>query len=172
MTQPDHVPLQPPDRVRPSDVLSTPLPWAQDRPADLLELRQPQGASFGSTGPNLGYGLKLAKRFEEELVLADGEDVHDAVAGCFVCGGKRAAGLGRAPVIHDMRWAYSLWGYLGTPAPGLVQRRVPLFRGASHDYADQRRIVDAVAPGAFSLSPAAVAERAAGGEWSSLFAAG
>lgn len=169
MTQPDYVPLSAPDRVRPSDVLSQPEPWTADRPADLVELRQPEGARFGATGPDLGYGLKLAKRFEHDLVLAEGESAHDAVAGAFACGAKRAAGFGRAPVIYDMEWAYGLWGFLGGAAEELVAWRVPLFRGASHDYVDQRTIVDAVAGPTFRLTPAQVREQVGGAGWASLF---
>ncbi|MCU4184312.1 hypothetical protein K6U06_08055 [Acidiferrimicrobium sp. IK] len=169
MTQPDYVPLQSPDRVRPSDSLSTPERWTQDRPADLAELRQPEGARFGATGPDLGYGLKLAKRFEDRLALQPGEDAHDAVAAAFASGAKRAAGFGRAPVIYDFEWAYSLWGYLGEPTADLVAWRVPLIRGSSHGYWHQRGVVDTVAAGTFRLTPAQVREQAAGPDWAQLF---
>ena len=169
VTQPDFVPVLPPDRVRPSDSLATPERWTQDRPADLAELRQPEGARFGATGPDLGYGLKLAKRFEDRLVLQPGESAHDAVAGAFACGAKRSAGFGRAPVIYDMEWAYGLWGYLGDAAPELVEWRVPLLRGASHGYWHQRQVVDSIRADTFRLTPAQVRQAVTGPGWEQLF---
>jgi hypothetical protein len=169
VTQPDYVPLQSPDRVRPSDTLSTPIRWTQDRPADLAELRQPEGARFGATGPDLGYGLKLAKRFEDRLSLQPGEDPHDAVAAAFASGAKRSAGYGRAPVIYDFEWAYTLWGYLGEPVAELTEWRVPLLRGAGHGYWHQRGVVDSIADPTFRLTPAQVREQVAGAGWSELF---
>ncbi len=168
MTQPDYVPLSGPDRVRPSDRLSLPAAWRADRPADLTRQAVPVGHGFGQPGPDLGYGLKLAKRFVDRLVLTPGEAPDDVVAGCFACGAKRAAALRRAPVIYDMEWGYTLWGYLVEAPERLVDLRVPLFRGAAHHYADQRAIVDAIAPDALKLTPAAVAERVRGG-WENLF---
>jgi len=159
VTQPDYVPLQPSDRVRPSGRLSVPGPWRQDRPADLVGRANPTGARLGRTGPDLGYGLKLAKRFEDRLVLADGESTGDAVAGCFASGSRRAASFGRAPVVHDMAWAYTLWGYLGGAPEELVAWRSRLFRGASHHYWDQRGIVDAVRAETLWLTPAEVGDR-------------
>jgi hypothetical protein len=159
VTQPDHVPLKAQDRIRPSDRLGLPGTWVQDRPAELTGLTPPVGEQFGVTGPDLGFGLKLAKRFLDRLVLTEGEDPHDALAGCFACGTRRAASFGRAPVIYDMEWAYTLWGYLAQAPAELVALRVPLFRGAGHDYVDQRRIVDTVDESALRLTPAQVRER-------------
>ncbi len=159
MTQPVFVPIQATDRVRPSERLEVPTAWWQDRPADLVELTAPTGPRFGVTGPDSGYGLKLAKRFVDRLQLAAGESSHDAVSGCFACGSRRAATFGRAPVSTDMEWAYALWGYLGGAPDDLVQHRVALFRGASHDTWHQRQIVDAVREPALRLTPAHVRER-------------
>ena len=60
MAQPEYVPLVSTDRVRPSSRLSTPRHWSHDRPAEIASLRQPVGARLGSTGSDLGFGLKLA----------------------------------------------------------------------------------------------------------------
>jgi hypothetical protein len=168
VTQPDYVPLVGPDRIRPSERLTLPGSWTQDRPAELADLTPPKGAQFGVAGPDLGYGLKLAKRFVHDLVLTEGENEHDVVAGCFTCGTRRAAVFGRAPVIFDMEWAYALWGYLAPASAELVEMRVPLFRGAGHEYADQRRVVDAVAEPTLRLTPAQVKERV-GANWRSFF---
>ncbi len=161
MTQPDYVPIVSTDRVRPSDRLPAPLAWAADRPADLARQEQPTGPSFGSTGPDMGYGLKLAHRVAERLTLPGDESLEDVVAGCFACGAKRSTVLGRAPVIYDMEWAYTLWGYLGGAPEDLVATRRPMFRGVGHDYTHQRAVVDAVHPDAFRLTAAQVRERLA-----------
>ncbi len=161
MTQPDHVPLQASDRVRPSALLPPPKGWYLDRPAEQVDLEPPAGPRFGSTGPDLGYGLKLARRIEHRVEVGAGEHMEDVVAGCFGCGSRRAAHFGRAPVIYDMEWAYRLWGYLGGAPDDLIAWRQPLFRGASEHYWDQRQIADAVRLETLNLSPAEVGERLA-----------
>ena len=169
MTQPDYVPLQAPDRVRASDRLSTPRAWRAERPGDLTEMKPPSGTGFGSSGPDQGYGLKLARRFHDRLVLGAGEDVHDVELGCFACATKRSASFGRAPVIYAFEWAYTLWGYLGGAADALVGWRTPLFKGVGHSYIEQRRVVDLVADPTYAMTPAAVAAAVAGDGWRTLF---
>lgn len=158
MTQPDHVPLQATDRVRPSTLLPAPAAWYSDRPAEQQTLEPPTGPRFGSTGPDLGYGLMLAHRLEGKVQLAPSEHLEDVVAGCFACGCRRAATVGRAPVIYDMEWAYGLWGYLDQAPADLVEWRTKLFRGAGEHYWDQREIVDAVKPASLKLTPAQARE--------------
>jgi hypothetical protein len=170
VTQPDYVPAEAADRVRPTDRLSIPGPWRPDRPADGINTAPTHNGRFGNTGPDLGYGLKLAKRFADRLELAPGESVDDAIAGGFACGTRRSAAFGRAPVIYDMEWAYTLWGYLGGAPVELIEGRVPLFRGASHHYWDQRRIVDSVVASTLRLTPAEV--RAELVQWRSLLSLG
>jgi hypothetical protein len=165
MTQPDYVPIAGGDRVRPVDRLPAPQPWLGTRPAELAE-ELPVGRHFGSAGPDLGYGLKLAKRYAARLVIGAGEHTDDAIAGCFACGAKRASGFGRAPVTYDMEWAYLLWGYLGGAPEDLVAMRTPLFKGAAHHYWDQRQIVERVRPETFALTPAQVREHLA--SWQTL----
>jgi hypothetical protein len=140
--------------------------WLANRPGDLADLEAPTGPGIGYAGSDLGYGLKLAHRFESQLQLEVGESVHDAIAGCFACGCRRAATFQRAPVIHDMEWAFTLWGFLGDPPAELVAARVRLFRGASHDYWIEGGIVDAVAEGTLRLTPAQVRDQLA--SWPSL----
>lgn len=166
MTQPEHVPMQAPDRVRPSALLPPPRQWYLDRPGDQKDPRPPSGPRFGAAGPDLGYGLKLARRFEDRIELTAGEHAEDVIAGGFACGCRRASSMGRAPVIHDMDWAFTLWGYLGDAPDDLVAWRKPLFRGAAEHYWDQREIVDAVKSEALRLTPAQVRERL--GSWKEL----
>jgi hypothetical protein len=159
MAQPDYVPIRRADRVRPTEAMPVPRPWRPQRPADLAGPEMPKGRHFGKTGPDLGYGLKLAHRFEERLVLTEGEHREDAVAGCFAVGSRRAATLGRAPVIYDMEFAYTVWGFLGGAPGDLVSFRKPLFQGGARDYWAQREIADRVREDALYLSPAEVDDR-------------
>ena len=65
-----------------------------------------------------------------------------------------------------MELAYTLWGFLpGAPA-GLVAFRLPLFKGASHHYWDQREIVDRVPESTLRLTPAQVTQQLE--DWHSL----
>jgi hypothetical protein len=171
VSQPAHVPVQASDRVRPSALLPPPPQWFLSRPADELDLEQPKGPRFGSPGPDLGYGLKLARRLQPKLVLTEGEHEEDVVAGCFACGARRASHFGRAPVIYDMQWAYIIWGYLGVQAgdvpKDLIAWRKPMFRGAAEHYWDQREIVDAVRVETLNMTPAQALEKL--GSWRELF---
>jgi hypothetical protein len=166
MTQPDYVPVSAADRVRPVERLPVARAWKADRPSDEANARVPTGPRFGRTGPDLGYGLKLARRFDDRLELAEGESAHDAVAGCFAVGSRRAALFGRAPVIYDLEFAFTLWGCLGGAPAELVAYRVPLFRGAGHDYWIQRDIADRTRDETLRLTPALVRARLT--DWRSL----
>ena len=75
---------------------------------------------MGRQGPDQGYALLLARRFADRLELAPDEHAEDAVAGCMVVAMARASLFGRAPVIHDLDLAFTLWGYLGGAPPELV----------------------------------------------------
>jgi hypothetical protein len=148
MAAPDYVPVLPQDRPRRPEQLPPARRWRATRPGDFVHTRagQPRGPRLGTPGPDLGYAAHLARQFEGHLHLQPGEDPADVEAGCVALAMKRAALFGRAPVIHDLRRAYELWGFLDpTPPPELVERRRALFRGAAHDYWVQRAVVDAVA---------------------------
>lgn len=168
MAQPDYVPLVPTDRVRPSSRLSTPGHWSQDRPAELTSLRQPYGPRLGATGPDLGFGLKLAKLVAERAVMAEGEDRHDVIAGCFASGARRSSHYHRAPVVYDMDWAFTVWGFMPGGPPDLVQARQGWFAGVSHDYSRLRALVDRLPTEALTWSPAELSGRLA--QWKSWLA--
>lgn len=142
--------------------------WEQSRPAEIVTLRHPLGPRLGSTGPDLGFGLKLAKQVGSRAVLTDGEHLDDVVAGCFACGARRASTFHRAPVVYDMEWAFTLWGFMPGAPEALIGFRVPLFAGAAHDYNRQRVIADTVPQAALWLAPAQVAAQL--GDWQSLLA--
>jgi hypothetical protein len=167
MAAPDYVPVARPDRPRQALVTPGHDGWRPTRPGDLAT-GQPSGPNLGNQGPDQGYGLILAERFADRLLLTPGDDEHDVVAGCLGVGLARASLYGRAPVIHDFEFAYGVWGYLDDPPADLVAFRTPLFAGASHHYWDQRAIVDQVPESTLRLTPAAVRSRL--GEWRSLLA--
>jgi len=159
VTQPSFVPVVEADQVRRASQLTVPSIWTTSRPSELRGTRAPAGAFLGSPGPDQGFALKLARRFEDRLVLAPGEHAHDAISGCTAVAMRRAASYGRAPVIHDLTLAFTLWGFLvGAPAD-LVEAREPLFRSASHHYQAQRTIADCVPGSTLRLTPRQVAER-------------
>lgn len=153
MAQPEYVPLDAASRVRPAERLPAPAGWRADRPAEVPPAGRPTGRRFGSPGPDQGYALTLAEGFADRLLLMPGEQVADAVAGCLGVALKRASLFGRAPVVHDLDLAFTVWGFLGDPPDDLVAHRVPLFRGAAHDYWAQRGIVDRVAESTLRSTP-------------------
>jgi len=158
---PEYVPV---DSVEPVRSYESPpwLPdqWVPDRPAE-LPIGQPDGPRLGSPGPDQGYVLTLVKRFEGQLTLTDGEHERDALFGASLVALKRASIFGRAPVIHDVRIALTIWGFLGDAPAELVELRKPLFEEVAHPhhYVEQRRIVDLVPDEVLRLSPEEVAER-------------
>jgi hypothetical protein len=163
---PEYVPVSLNELPRLKEPIPAPGHWKADRPADLPAGTQPHGAKFGSQGPDQGYALTLARRFEERLQLADGEHTEDVVAGCLGVATKRSSLFGRAPVIYDLELAFTLWGFLDTPPQYLVEFRKPLFEGARHHYWDQRHISDLVPDETVRLTPQQVRERLP--DWRSL----
>jgi hypothetical protein len=170
MAAPDYVPRPKAQKAR---VYESPPwsgdSWLADRPAD-LPAGQPLGPRMGYPGPDQGYILKLARNFEGTLVLAEGEHEADAIAGCTAVGLKRASLFGRAPVIHDLTVAFTIWGFLSEAAPELVKLRKPLFEecAALHHYSELRRVVDLVPVAVLRLTPAEVQQQAAA-DWRSFF---
>lgn len=164
MAAPEHVPTKPAQPVRAyTSPPRRPETWRARRPADFAEEgRQPEGELLGHQGPDQGYGLKLGRLLEPELHLTEGEHARDAVAGIVAVGLKRASLLGRAPVMHDLRVAATLFGFLDATAdPELVQLRRELFEEVSHfhHYMELRRIVDMVPPEVLRQTPAQVSQR-------------
>ena len=172
MAAPEYVPV---DRTR---VLRTyespprrPDPWRADRPGELVDAGQPHGPSLGSPGPDQGYMLRLARQFEGKLVLHAGEHERDALAGGCAVALKRASLYGRAPVVHDLTVALTIWGYLSDAPAELVELRSHLFEEVAHphQYDEVRRIVDMVPPAALQRTPQQVTE-AHRADWRSLLA--
>jgi hypothetical protein len=144
---PEYVPIDPTEIPR---VYTSPPrldeAWVADRPGDVVHGGQPSGPLLGNQGPDTGYVLKLARRFDDRLVLAPGEHAADVVAGCVQVAAKRASSFGRAPVIGDLEMAFTVWGFLSEAPDDLVEFRKPLFAEIHHPhhYAERRRIADMV----------------------------
>lgn len=170
MAAPDYVPVKAIDDARVyTSPPRRPEPWLADRPAE-LRAGQERGDGLGSPGPDQGYAALLAERFRGRLSLRPGEHEDDALAGCLVVATKRASLFGRAPVVHDLTIAFTLFGFLDEPADDeLVALRRTLFEEVAdaHHYPERRRIADAVPEATLRLSPAEVTARQAT-DWKSL----
>jgi len=146
MAAPSYVPSNKDDTARVyASPPRRPDSWMADRPAELHE-RQPEGPGLGFQGPDQGFALKLARRFEGKLVLAEGESEHDAIVGCTALAMRRASLFGRAPMIHDLTVAFLAWGFLAPAPDDLVSFRTPYFAEVAHPhhYLQLRDLVAAV----------------------------
>ena len=169
MAAPEYVPV---DRTRPIRAYASPPrrpdPWLATRPGELT-LGQPHGAQLGNQGPDQGYVFSLVRRFEGKLTLTPGEHERDALAGAAAVALKRASLFGRAPVVHDLTVALTIWGFLGEAPPELVAVRKPRFEEVAHPhhYAEQRHVADLVPDTVLRMTPAQVTE-AYRSDWRSL----
>jgi hypothetical protein len=129
----------------------------------------PGGARMGRPGPDQGFAIKLVNTFHGKLHLTEGEDEHDAMAGCLGVALKRASMFSRAPVIHDVQLAFALFGYTDPKAPAdLIAFRKVAFEAIGHHYELGRQIVDAVPEETLRMTPEAVVRRVAAGQWDGL----
>jgi hypothetical protein len=166
VSQPSFVPIVESDQVREAYRLQVPGIWTQSRPSEVRGPVRTGGPRLGKPGPDQGFALKLARRFEHRLVLAAGDSREDVIAGCTAVAMRRCATFGRAPAVYDLEFGFTLWGFLGGAPADLVEARGPLFRSAAHHYLAQRAIADCVVEGALRLTPDAVADRL--GQWREL----
>jgi hypothetical protein len=154
MTQPTFVPIAEADQVRPALHLHVPGAWTTSRPAEFTGPVARRGRNIGTPGPDSGFALRLAKRFEHEFALGEGESEEDVVLGVALVASKRSALVGRAPSIYDVRFALNLWRFLDPDVPAdQREARRELFSSVSHDYVAQRALVDAVPEETLRLSP-------------------
>ena len=168
MTQPSFVPITEADQVRPARRLHVPGPWSPDRPAEIRVPVRQHGRMMGTPGPDQGFALRLARRMEDRLHLAAGESADDVLGGAALLAARRAGLFGRAPSVHDLVVALSLWGFLGDAPRELVDARRAAFRGAAHDYDVQRALVDSVPETSLRLAPDEVGSQAGGEGWRAL----
>ena len=171
MAAPEHVPVDRTKLVRGYE--SPPRrreSWMSDRPGEVVEEGQPRGEQLGHQGPDQGYALHLARQFEGKLTLTAGEHEKDALAGAVAVALKRASLFGRAPVVHDLRVALTVWGFLDeSPDKELVELRKHLFEEVSHPhhYSELRGVVDRV-PGATLRFTPEYAAQVHASDWRSL----
>jgi hypothetical protein len=142
MTQPTFVPISEADQVRPARHLHVPGAWTASRPAELHGPTAHRGPSVGTPGPDAGFALRLARRFEHDLKLGEGETEHDALFGAALIAARRAASFGRAPSIYDVQFALAYWSFLVDAPDALKAARRRAFASVSHDYVTQRALVD------------------------------
>jgi hypothetical protein len=144
-----------------------------DRPAE-IDGFQPVAAGLGFQGPDQGFAIKIANGFRDRLCLQPGEHADDVVRGCLGVALRRASMFSRAPVVHDLTIAFTIWGFLdSSPPAGLVSLRGGLFEGVGnvlHHYAEGRHIVDMVPESTLRMSPTQVAA-AYPGRWADLVGA-
>lgn len=144
--------------------------WMPDRPGD-IDGFQPEGPRLGAQGPDQGFALRIANLLVPELALQPGERADDAVRGSLGIALRRASMYSRAPVVHDVRLAFTIWGFFLTDPPAdLLARRRELFEGVAkvgHHYAEGRRIADLVPESTLRLTPDAAASRMPGA-WQEL----
>jgi len=135
--------------------------WSPDRPG-IVDGLQPQGDRLGSQGPDQGYALTIAKKLAPKVKLSADEDLDDAIRGCVLIALRRASLFSRAPVVHDLDIAFTMWGFYDDKPPAeLVARRTDLFEGVgnvNHHYSAGRKIADLVPESTLRLTPSAVAD--------------
>jgi hypothetical protein len=99
----------------------------------------------------------LAEHVRPRIKVTHGESVDDAIQGCIGIALRRASVFGRAPVIHDLDIALTMWGFfLDTPPADLVAARKQLFEGLSnvvHHYVEARQLVDMVPDSTMRMTP-------------------
>lgn len=135
----------------------TPMPpshgFRAARPGEVVTSGQPRGDLLGSPGPDLGYALTLAERFRDRLDLAPQEKVDDALAAACGIAMRRCSRVGRAPTSKDVELGLTILGYLGGAPADYVAWRKRHVHGVSHEYTEQRELIDAVRADVLNLTP-------------------
>lgn len=116
---------------------------------------------MGHQGPDQGYVLTLMNRFIDRLVLGEGEHAADVTAGCAGVALRRASLFGRAPIVHDVTVALTMFGFLDDDgvdddhAADVVEWRRRLFAGVSqpHHYFSARAVAALVPEELLRLAP-------------------
>lgn len=163
MAAPKFTPVVPTDAPRhygsPDHV---PESWTPDRPGE-IDGFQPRGQRLGAPGPDQGFAIKIANSLRPKLRLGDGENIEDVIQGCLGVALRRASLFSRAPVVHDLTIAFTVWGFFDEAPPGdLVALRSTMFEGlrhVGHHYAESREVVDRVPVETLQLTPAQVESR-------------
>ncbi len=174
MAAPKFTPVDPTDHPRsyasPDHV---PDAWEPDRPGE-IEGFQPEGVRLGDQGPDQGFALRIAAQLRPKLQLQEGENGDDVIRGCLGVATRRASMFSRAPVVHDLTIAFTIWGYLDPHPPAeLVALRGPMFEGlrhVAHHYMESRAVADLPPEATLRMTPEKVAD-AYPGDWRTLVGA-
>ena len=128
--------------------------WTNDRPG-AFDGFQPSGEQLGNQGPDQGFALKIAADYRSRLHLQPGEHSADAVKGCLGIALRRASLFSRAPVVHDLTIAFTIWGFLDTDPPAdLLAERRARFSGLGHGhYMEARSLTDIVPESTLRMTP-------------------
>lgn len=174
MAAPRFSPVSPTDRPRYYESPDhPPESWVPERPGEIEGL-QPDGPRLGSQGPDQGFALRIAAQLRPKLELGSGENADDVIDGCLGVALRRASIYSRAPVVHDLTIAFTIWGFYDPNPPGeLIELRRPLFEGirhVAHHYTEARIIADMVPEATLRMTPAQVAE-AYPADWRTLVGA-
>ena len=133
--------------------------WLPDRPGE-IEGFQPVGPRLGDPGPDQGFTLRIARARQSQLVLAPGENVEDVIRGCIGVANRRASMFSRAPMVHDVDVAFTIWGFYDpSPPPELVALRGSMFEGlrhTTHHYAEARAVADQPPDSTLRMTPAEI----------------
>lgn len=144
--------------------------WTPTRPGEIAGF-QPKGDRLGAPGPDQGFAIKIANSLRPRLHLQPGENEDDVIRGCLGVALRRASMFSRAPVVHDLTIAFTVWGFYDEePAADLVAARSTMFEGlrhVGHHYTESRQVVDAVPASTLDMTPAAVTAAYAS-DWRSL----
>ena len=166
---PDFVPSEPTQKLRTySSPPLRPGGWTADRPGE-IDGQQPKGQALGTTGPDQGYAYRLVRHVEDRLHLGDVKR-DDAVAGGVALAMKRSALMGRAPVIHDLMAAFTVYGFLDADPPEQLKslRRQAFAEISSHHhYLERRNVVDRVSEEVLRKTPSEI-EQLYRSDWSRL----
>jgi len=162
MAAPQYVPSAPTTAKHYSSPPQRAGGWSVSRAGETFGSDPSNGTRLGSQGPDQGFAITLTKIFDTKLHLTDGEHLADVHAGCVGVATKRASQFHRAPVVHDLRIAYTLFGFLDEkPAAELVEFRRELFAEVhySFHYFERRAIADMVSDEILAQTPDQVATR-------------
>lgn len=162
MAAPEYVPAAPTTAKHYSSPPQRPGGWSASRPGETFGTAPISGGRLGAQGPDQGFALTLTKVFNGKLELAEGEHLADVNAGCVGVATKRASQFHRAPVVHDLRIAYTLFGFFDESAdPDLIDFRRDLFAEVhySFHYFERRAIADLVSDETLAQTPDQVATR-------------
>ncbi len=131
MAQQPNVEIDVAERPRPTPEPSAADSWRPDRPGEATGSRVDTGGTFGHTGPNSGYALKLVRAAEYPETGRD-KEVEAVVA---AVAGARGAHFGRGPVMGDVVVGLALLGLVGEDPETLAGGRDRVLDGTAHEHA-------------------------------------